>query len=69
MTTYSDAEGRKHIQSQRGGNLPLPAIVEVAVSVGSKHASVTMHIDQDGEITFGTSLGLGDDEDGDDDDA
>lgn len=57
MTTYSDAEGKKHMQTQRGGNLALPAAVEVTVVVGGTRASVTLHIEKNGDITFSTSNG------------
>ena len=57
MTTFSEAEGKNHMQTQRGGNLALPARVEVTVRVGGQRARITLHIEQDGEFSFGTETG------------
>lgn len=50
MTTHSEAGGEKIMQSHRGGNVPVPARVEVEIKTGHQTFRVTIEVDEEGRV-------------------
>lgn len=66
-TIKSDIDGEKVLQAQRGGNVGVPAVVEVEIRTAHEMFSVTIEVTEDGRVTSKEKHvypGLGKDNDG-----